>query len=142
MCVLHTDQGARQHAHHPFSLTQYHPQSRFCWLPGLAPWTHVTAACLVVGGGRILSASRNILKVGVNSVVTQKKISLFQLYLFFFNWLLNYVRLCWVLVTLLQPRVPRNKLTQKDNADRGVQLITQAGPRQSLLLAKDPDQFL
>ena len=60
----------------------------------------------------------------------------------FFNWLLNYVRLCWVLVTLLQPRVPRNKLTQKDNADRGVQLITQAGPRQSLLLAKDPDQFL
>ena len=90
----------------------------------------------------MLSASRNILKVGVNSVVTQKKISLFQLYLFFFNWLLNYVRLCWVLVTLLQPRVPRNKLTQKDNADRGVQLITQAGPRQSLLLAKDPDQFL
>ena len=90
----------------------------------------------------MLSASGNILKVGVNSVVTQKKISLFQLYLFFFNWLLNYVRLCWVLVTLLQPRVPRNKLTQKDNADRGVQLITQAGPRQSLLLAKDPDQFL
>ena len=90
----------------------------------------------------MLSASRNILKVGVNSVVTQKKISLFQLYLFFFNWLLNYVRLCWVLVTLLQPRVPRNKLTQKDNADRGVQLITQAGPRQSLLLAKDPDRFL
>ena len=90
----------------------------------------------------MLSASRNILKVGVNSVVTQKKISLFQLYLFFFNWLLNYVRLCWVLVTLLQPRVPRNKLTQKDNADSGVQLITLAGPRQSLLLAKDPDQFL
>ena len=52
------------------------------------------------------------------------------------------MRLCWVFVTLLQPRVPRNKLTQKDNADPGVQLITQASPRQSLLLAKDPDQFL
>ena len=34
------------------------------------------------------------------------------------------------------------KLTQKDNADSGVQLITLAGPRQSLLLAKDPDQHL
>ena len=43
---------------------------------------------------------------------------------------------------LLQPRVPGNKLTQKDNADSGVQLITPAGPRQSLLLAKDPDQHL
>ena len=31
-----------------------------------------------------------------------------------------------------------NKLTQKDNAGSGVQLITPAGPRQSLLLAKDP----
>ena len=28
------------------------------------------------------------------------------------------------------------------NADSGVQFITPAGPRQSLLLAKDPDQFL
>ena len=36
----------------------------------------------------------------------------------------------------------RNKLTQKVNADSGVQFITPAGPRQSLLLAKDPDQFL
>ena len=35
-----------------------------------------------------------------------------------------------------------NKLTQKDNADSGVQFITPAGPRQSLLLAKDPNQFL
>ena len=35
-----------------------------------------------------------------------------------------------------------NKLTQKVNADSGVQFITPAGPRQSLLLAKDPDQFL
>ena len=35
-----------------------------------------------------------------------------------------------------------NKLTQKDNADSGVQFITLVGPRQSLLLAKDPDQFL
>ena len=35
-----------------------------------------------------------------------------------------------------------NKLTQKDNADSGVQFTTLAGPRQSLLLAKDPDQFL
>ena len=34
------------------------------------------------------------------------------------------------------------KLTQKDNADSGVQFITLAGPRQSLLLAKDPNQFL
>ena len=32
--------------------------------------------------------------------------------------------------------------TQKDNADGGVQFITTAGPRQSRLLAKDPDQFL
>ena len=33
----------------------------------------------------MLSASRNILKVGVNRIVViQKKISLFQLYLFFF----------------------------------------------------------
>ena len=30
----------------------------------------------------------------------------------------------------------------KDSADSGVQFITPAGPRQSLLLAKDPDQFL
>ena len=29
----------------------------------------------------------------------------------------------------------------QDNADSGVQFITPAGPRQSLLLAKDPDQF-
>ena len=35
-----------------------------------------------------------------------------------------------------------NKVTQKDNADSGVQFITPAGPRQSLLLAKDPDQRL
>ena len=45
-------------------------------------------------------------------------------------------------VYMLQPRSPGNKLTQKDNADSGVQFITPAGPRQSLLLAKDPDQFL
>ena len=32
------------------------------------------------------------------------------------------------------------KLTQKDNADSGVQFITLVGPRQSLLLAKDPNQ--
>ena len=43
---------------------------------------------------------------------------------------------------MLQPHVPGNKLTQKDNADSGVQFITPVGPRQSLLLAKDPDQFL
>ena len=42
---------------------------------------------------------------------------------------------------MLYPRVSGNKLTQKDNADGGVQFITQARPRQSLLLAKDPDQF-
>ena len=38
--------------------------------------------------------------------------------------------------------IPGNKLIQKDNADSGVQFITHAGPRQSLLLAKDPNQFL
>ena len=42
----------------------------------------------------------------------------------------------------LQPHVPGNKLTQKDNANNGVQFITLAGPRQSLLFAKDSDQFL
>ena len=35
-----------------------------------------------------------------------------------------------------------NKLIQKDNADSGVQVIIPAGPRQSLLLAKDSVQFL
>ena len=45
-------------------------------------------------------------------------------------------------VAVLQPHVPGNKLTQKDNADSGVQFITLAGPRQSLLLVKDPDQHL
>ena len=43
---------------------------------------------------------------------------------------------------LLQPHVLGDNLTQKDNADSGVQLITPAGPRQSLLLAKDCDLFL
>ena len=43
---------------------------------------------------------------------------------------------------LLQPCFPGNKLTQKNNTDSGVQFITPAGPRQSLLLAKDPDQHL
>ena len=44
--------------------------------------------------------------------------------------------------TLLKPRVPGNKLTQKDDADSGVRFVTLAGPRQSLLLAKGPDQRL
>ena len=35
---------------------------------------------------------------------------------------------------------PGNKLTHKHNAESGVQFITR-GPRQSLLLTKDPDQF-
>ena len=48
----------------------------------------------------------------------------------------------WQVLGLLQPRVPGHKLTLKDNADSGVQFITQAGTRQSLLLAKDHDQFL
>ena len=48
----------------------------------------------------------------------------------------------WGLETVLWPRVPENKLTQKDNADSEVQFIIQAGPRQSLPLAKDPNQFL
>ena len=47
-----------------------------------------------------------------------------------------------LIVAVLQPCFPGNKLTQKDNADSGVQFITPAGPRQSLLLAKDPDQHL
>ena len=45
------------------------------------------------------------------------------------------------LVKGLQPCIPGNKLTQKDNADSGVQLITPAGPRRSLLLAKDPASY-
>ena len=45
-------------------------------------------------------------------------------------------------ITLLEPRFPGNRLTQKDNADSRVQFITPAGPRQSLLLAKDPVQLL
>ena len=43
---------------------------------------------------------------------------------------------------VLQPCVPGKKLTQKDNAGSGVQVTTPAGPRQSLLLAKDPGHFL
>ena len=39
-------------------------------------------------------------------------------------------------------RILGNKFTQMDNADSEVQFITLAGPRQSLLLAKDPEQFL
>ena len=39
-------------------------------------------------------------------------------------------------VPQLQSRVLGNKRTEKDNADSGVQFITWAGPRQSLLLAK------
>ena len=35
---------------------------------------------------------------------------------------------------------PGSKLTHKHNADSGVQFITR-GPRQNLLLTKDPDQF-
>ena len=47
----------------------------------------------------------------------------------------------WCDVVLLQPCVPGNELTQKDNADSGVQFITLVDPRQSLLLAKDPTHF-
>ena len=45
-----------------------------------------------------------------------------------------------ILFLMLQPLIPGKKLTQKDDADSGVQFITPAGPRQSLLLAKDPDR--
>ena len=55
---------------------------------------------------------------------------------------LSYWSCNWCAWRLLQPHVAGNKLTQKDNADSGVQCITPAGPRQSLLLAKDPDQHL
>ena len=41
-----------------------------------------------------------------------------------------------------EPKRGGNKFTQKDSADSGVQFITLVGPRQSLLLAKDPDHFL
>ena len=44
-------------------------------------------------------------------------------------------------IVLLQPHVLGNKLTQKDNADTGVQFITPAGPRQSAL-TKELDQHL
>ena len=43
---------------------------------------------------------------------------------------------------MLQPCIAGNKLTQKDNADSGVQFITPVGPRQSLVLAQDPEHFL
>ena len=39
-------------------------------------------------------------------------------------------------------RVPGNKLSQKYNADSGVQVITPVDARQNLLLAKDSDQHL
>ena len=45
-------------------------------------------------------------------------------------------------VEMLQPCFPGNKLTQKDNTDSGVKFITPACPRQSLLLAKGPNQHL
>ena len=45
------------------------------------------------------------------------------------------------ILRMLWPRVPGNKLTQKDNVDSVVQFITLAGPKQSLLLAKDLNQF-
>ena len=46
------------------------------------------------------------------------------------------------LIDVLKPCILGNNLTQKDNAESGVQFITLVSPRQSLLLAKDPDQFL
>ena len=50
--------------------------------------------------------------------------------------------ICLPTQEMQESRIPGNKLTQKDNADSGVKVITLAGPRQSLLLAKDPDKFL
>ena len=47
-----------------------------------------------------------------------------------------------VCVCVLYHVFPGNRLTRKDDADSGAQLITAACPRQSLLLAKDPDPFL
>ena len=56
---------------------------------------------------------------------------------------IKYLKRCSVsLMVMLWPHVPGNKLTRKDNADGGVQFVTLAGPRQSLLLAKDSNQFL
>ena len=42
----------------------------------------------------------------------------------------------------LQPHVPGDKLTQKDNAGSGAQFITLAGPRQRSPLSHVPDQHL
>ena len=47
-------------------------------------------------------------------------------------------------IPFLSPAVEASrsgKQIQKDNADSGVQFITPAGLRQSLLLAKEPNQF-
>ena len=54
------------------------------------------------------------------------------------------IEFIWCLLAIVQGIVVATrsgKLTQKDNADNGVQFIIPVGPRQSLLLAKDPDQF-
>ena len=48
----------------------------------------------------------------------------------------------WIFIESVVATHAGNKLTQKDDADSGVQFITLVGPRQSLLLAKDPNQFL
>ena len=53
-----------------------------------------------------------------------------------------YICILGIHVDVLKPCILGNNLTQKDNADSGVQFITLVSPRQSLLLAKDPDQFL
>ena len=42
---------------------------------------------------------------------------------------------------MLKPCSPGSKLTQKDNANSGAQFIILAGPKQSLLLAKDLASF-
>ena len=39
---------------------------------------------------------------------------------------------------MLQPHVPGNKLTQKDNADSGVQFITLSGPKAESPLSQGP----
>ena len=56
--------------------------------------------------------------------------------------LMEFTQIHVCLVGVLQPHIPGNKLTEKDNADSRVQFITLAGQRRSLLLAKYPDQFL
>ena len=59
------------------------------------------------------------------------------------NGIIIYIVLYYAFVLVIVVATSSGKQTHsEDNADSGVQFITPAGPRQSLLLAKDPNQFL